>query len=157
MVTVPATTDIGQGVAGTISGTSVSEAFNTPSEIFTVTLTDATGQLSATGSRVNSSGTNRVTITGGLSAVNAALATLTDIEPTSGIDTIGLSASDSYGGVAMPGNVEVTINGRPTLTVPGSAQIVMGQTGTIVGVSLAESGDTSNETFSVTLSSVAGL
>jgi hypothetical protein len=50
--------------------------------IFTVTVADLQGLLSAAGSAITGSNTTRLTIVGSLSQVNAVLATLHDLETT---------------------------------------------------------------------------
>jgi hypothetical protein len=65
--------------------------------IFTVTLEDLRGLLSATGSGITGSGTTRLTIVGSLSQVNAILATLRDLETIAGSDTITVRAADANG------------------------------------------------------------
>ena len=90
-VTTPTQT-IGVGQADSIIGVSVSESGATTGEIFTVTLQDSNGVLSATdtggtGNTVSSPGTT-LTISGTLSEVNADLATLKDTDTTAtGTDT----------------------------------------------------------------------
>ena len=84
-VTTPTQT-IGVGQADSIIGVSVSESGATTGEIFTVTLQDSNGVLSATdtggtGNTVSSPGTT-LTISGTLSEVNADLATLKDTDTT---------------------------------------------------------------------------
>ena len=100
---------------GTIS-VSVSESVSLPNEIFTVTLTDSSGLLSATGASGN--GTNILTISGSLSQVNAALATLSDTNQVVGVDNIAVNATSSLNNVAASAIIPVTVNGPPVISVP---------------------------------------
>jgi hypothetical protein len=88
--------------------------------------------------------------------VTADLATMTDSDGTAGSDTISVNASDSLGNKASQSSVAVTVNGLPTLTAPASATLGIGEAGAIGGLSLSESGNTSGETFTVTLSDKHG-
>jgi hypothetical protein len=110
-ITGPAAATVGQGQATAISGVNLSESGNTAGETFTVTLADANGALSATGSGVSGDGTTSLTITGSLTQVNSDLATLTDTDATTPSDTITLNASDSLGNTAIPQTIAVTVNG----------------------------------------------
>ena len=140
-----------------ITGVGLAENGSTANETFTVTLSDSQGHLSASGEGVTGSGSTKLTITGSLSQVNGELATLTDTDGTVGSDTITLSASDSFGNQSAPQTIAVTVKGlQPVLTVPGSQTLQQNNTTTIAGVSLAENGSTSNETFTVTLSDSQG-
>ena len=152
----PATATVGVGQAGAIAGVSIAESPVAPSETFTVTLTDANGKLSATGATAGNNTTN-LTISGSLSAVNAALATLTDNDATTPSDTITLTASDSLGGNATPASIAVTVNSAPVIAVPGAQTVGVGKIAAISGVSVSETGNTgSPETFTVTLTDANG-
>jgi VCBS repeat-containing protein len=100
------------GEATKIAGISLSATDNTNGEVFTVTLTDSHGVLSAhtvgDGDTAISSGTT-LTITGSLSDLNSDLATLIDTNGTAGPDPISVTAIDSLGDGAMPQKVAVTI------------------------------------------------
>jgi hypothetical protein len=104
---------IGVSEAAKISGVNLSESGSISGEIFTVTLTDSHGVLSASavgdGDTVIASGTT-LTIAGSLSDVNSDLATLTDTNGTAGSDPITLTASDSLGASAAPQTVAVTVH-----------------------------------------------
>jgi VCBS repeat-containing protein len=113
VLAVPETAQtIGASEAAKISGINVSETGDTNGELFTVTLTDSHGVLSAStvgdGDTVIASGTS-LTITGSLSDLNSDLATLTDTNGTVGPDPITLTATDSLGNSAAPQTVAVTI------------------------------------------------
>jgi hypothetical protein len=73
-----------------------------------VTLIDANGDLSATGTGVSGGGTS-LTISGSLSQVNSDLATLTDTTYWAGSDTITVTANDSFGNGATPATIAVTV------------------------------------------------
>jgi hypothetical protein len=155
-ITAPPSATVGVGQPGAIGGVSITESPTTSGETFTVTLADTNGLLSATGTGVSGSGTTSLKISGSLSQVNSDLATLNDTDGTAPSDTITLSAGDSNGGTATPASIAVTINGLPAITAPASAAVVQNQATAITGVSVAESGNTAGETFTVTLSDTNG-
>ena len=156
-ISAPSSETFGQGRTTAVSGISIAEAGNLSGETFTVTLSDTMGLLSATGTGVTGSGTTSLTITGSLAQVNADLATLTDSTPTAGADTIKVSLTDSLGGNATPASIGVTTNGLPVITNPATATAPQGKATAISGVSLSETGNTAGETFTVTLTDLAGL
>ena len=158
VLTVPSGTQtIALNHATAIAGVSLAESGSTGDETFTVTLTDTHGLLSASGQGVSGSGTTKLTITGSLEQVNADLATLSDTDPSSGSDPITLTATDSFGNRATTQTIAVTASGGPVLTVPGAQTIALNHATAIAGVSLAESGSTGDETFTVTLTDTHGL
>ncbi len=123
-----------------------------------MTLSDVDGLLSATGTGVSGSGTTSLTITGSLAQVNSDLATLSDTDSTVAPDTITLNATDSFGNTAGVKTIAVTVNGSAGDHGAGVAQTIgVGKSAAIGGVSVSESGNTSGETFTVTLSDVHGL
>ena len=164
-VTTPTQT-IGVGQTDSIVGVSVSESGATTGEIFTVTLQDSNGVLSATdtggtGNTVSSPGTT-LTISGTLSEVNADLATLKDTDttatPTDTPEIITLNASDGFDNVATSQTIAVTVAGLPVIGVTTPTQTIgVGQTDSIVGVSVSESGATTGEIFTVTLQDSNGV
>ena len=103
------------------------------------------------GGTITGSGTADLVITGTLSQVNADLGTLKDTDNSAGPDTITLTASDSFGNAATPATVAVTASVTPVITVPGAQTLGINQLTAISGISLAESGATGSETFTVTL------
>jgi hypothetical protein len=111
----------------------------------------------ATGTGVSGSGTTSLTITGSLAQVNSDLATLADTEASAGADTIDLAATDSLGNSATSQSISVSTNGLPTITAPASKVVTLSQSTAISGVSVAESGHTEFETFTVTLGDTTGL
>ncbi len=158
VVQAPASATVVLGQAVAIGGVAIAESGSTAGEIFTVTVQDQRGLLAATGPGVSGSGTVAgLSITGTLAQVNAALATLTDSVSDGAPDKISVFATDSYGNHAHAGGIAVGVNGRPVLAAPAAATVAVGQATTIAGVSLAESGTTTGEIFTVTLSDTAGL
>jgi hypothetical protein len=157
VILAPASAVVGVNQPGAISGLNLTESGTTWGTTFTVTLTDAHGDLSATGPGVSGSGTTTLTIGGLLNAVNADLATLTDTDDTTLPDTITINASDSLGNTAAQQQIAVTVNGLPTITAPATTTLGIGRARSIGGVSLSESGDTSNETFTVTVADTNGV
>jgi hypothetical protein len=149
----------------TISGVSVTETGATSGEIFTVTVSDMHGILSANtaaagggtiNGSTNGSGTSLI-ITGTLSQVNAVLATLTDNDNTPGPDTITVTAIDSFGHGATPVTINVSVTGAPVITVPGAQTFDVNEATAFTGVSVSESGSTSGEIFTVTVSDTHGI
>ncbi len=159
IIAAPSSQTIGVNNATAISGIVVSETGNVDGETFTATLSTLHGNLSVTGNggTVTGSGSGNLTISGSLDQVNAYLATLQDSDATPGSDTISLNVTDSYGNSATQETITVTANGIPVITVPGPETIGAGQTSAIHGISLSESGNTSGETFSATISDTNGL
>ena len=151
VIAVPGAQTVALGTATAIAGVSLAETGNTTgSESFTVTLKDSNGLLSASGATSGNNSTDLV-ITGTLSQVNADLGTLKDTDNSAGPDTITLTASDSFGNAATPATVAVTASVTPVITVPGAQTLGINQLTAISGISLAESGATGSETFTVTL------
>src|SRR6185437_1697356 len=136
---------IGVGQAAAIAGASLSESGDTSGETFTVTVADTNGVLSVTdgAASVSGNGSNGVTISGSLAAVNAALATLSDTDTTAGTDTITFNAVDGFGNTALQETTAITVNGDPVITPPGAATIGVGQAAAIAGASVSEGGDAS--------------
>src|SRR5206468_3593162 len=116
VLTAPAAETVGQGHAAAVPGVTLAETGDTSAETFTATVSDTSGALTATGTGVSGSGSHTVTITGSLTQVNAALATLQDLEAAAGSDTIHLTAPASFRNTATAKDVAVTVNGLPVLT-----------------------------------------
>ena len=150
VIAVPGAQTVALGTATAIAGVSLAESGTTGSETFTVTLKDSNGLLSASGATSGNNSTDLV-ISGTLSQVNADLGTLKDTDNSAGPDTITLTASDSFGNAATPATVAVTASVTPVITVPGAQTLGINQLTAISGISLAESGNTGGETFTVTL------
>src|SRR6185312_8766975 len=160
VVAPPGATTIGVGQAAAIAGASLSESGDTSGETFTVTVADTDGALSVSGAgggAVTGNGSNSLLINGTLSQVNAALATLSDTDTTAGTDTITFNAVDVFGNTALQQTTAITVNGDPVVAPPGAATIGVGQAAAIAGASLSESGDTSDETFTVTVADTNGV
>jgi ELWxxDGT repeat protein len=135
-VAAPAVARVALNVPTPVSGISISEngvisgggfalaladAADVPSAaatgvIYTVTVADLQGLLSAAGGGITGSNTTKLTIVGSLSQVNAVLATLHDLETTAGSDTITVRATDSNGNISVPATIAVTI--RPSTSDP---------------------------------------
>jgi hypothetical protein len=114
-----------------IGGVSITDADNGYShEAFTVTVSDATGLLSAVvrdGGMVSGAGTNTLTLTGTLVQVNAELATLTYTGAALGGDTISISVNDGRGGSDNK-SIGVTVN-PATASWVGSSLAAWGNAG----------------------------
>jgi len=125
ILTTPAQT-IDVDLTDPITGVVVTETGNTAGEVFTVTLSDSNGDLSANmsapggGGTINGSGTTSLTIMGTLVQVNADLATLTDTDGTRGSDPITLTAKDSFGNTATQ-QIAVTVIDTTTVSETVSA------------------------------------
>ena len=157
-IAAPTAVTVAAGEATSVSGVMLSLSGEaTQGETYTVTLTDTSGLLAATGTGVSGSGTNALVISGALAKVNAALATLTDTAGASGSDTIEISAKDSLGEIAVGVGVTVTANGPPAISAPSTLTVGQGHATAIAGVSLAEAGDTGSETFTAVLTDADGL
>src|SRR5208282_4018584 len=124
VVSAPGAATVQQNIATPIAGVSVSETGNTTTsgETFAAVLADNSGVLAANtgapgggGTITPSNGGRTLTIDGTLIEVNADLTTLTDNDPTTGSDTITVNAGDSFGNVASPKSIAVTVLGTGTI------------------------------------------
>ena len=121
VITVPGAQTITAGTATAISGISLAET-SAPGGDFTVTLTDTSGDLSATGDgTITGAGTTSLTITGSFNDVNDDLTTLTDTGSTAGSDTILVNASDGIGVDSLQQAIAVTSQPRARRPTPGPA------------------------------------
>jgi hypothetical protein len=68
-----------------------------------------------------------------------------------------LVALDSFGAAAAATTIAVTVNGAPVITAPATATVGKSTATAISGVSLAETGNTAGETFTVKLTDTHGL
>ena len=121
-IDAPTSAAVTQSVPGAVGAISLSEPGASLGETFTAVLTDIFGTLSAQGAGVAGAGTNTLTVTGSLAAVNATLATITVDEPAIVADTITLTAHDNLGNVAATAelSVETACYVRGTrITIPG--------------------------------------
>jgi len=106
------------------------------------------------GAIVTGSGTQQLTISGGLGQVNAALGTLSFLGNNAGPDQIDVATSDGRGG-SDDHKIAVTVT--PSTNVPFSIiapsleTIGVNLPGSIGGIRLAESPTTSGETFSIVI------
>ena len=127
-----------------------------PGEQVTATVSDTTGDLSVNasvaggGGTVTGAGTTTLSIVGTLAQVNADLATLTYETSALGSDTLTVSASGSRGGAGKAASLTVNTIGNPTIDAPPTVAILRGYA-TPLSVSVAEPGNLSNETFTITI------
>ncbi len=114
-----ATANLVAAYTGAISGLSISDAAAAGNAILQVTLSDSHGLLNANASGVTVSGANtaKLTLSGTLSAINNALANLTDTNATLGADTINLIVTDP--GDGLSGSASQGVNVLPALTLSG--------------------------------------
>ena len=122
----------------------------------TVTLSDTSGLLSATGNGVSGSGTTHLTITGSQTLVNADLATVTVNEPNQGSDTITVSAQDAAGDMAQSTSTTITTYPPPTTSAPATAAITQNSITPLSGISVSDTAAPAGS-FSVTLSDTSDL
>ena len=122
-----------------------------------VQLSAQSGLLAATatnGASVIGDGSQAVFVSGGLAAVQATLATLTDTEQGDGtaIDSITVAARDAAGNTAGV-VIAVTIDQPPTIEGAGGFEVAAGTTAPIGSISIADAElATAGGTLSVTLS-----
>jgi hypothetical protein len=109
-ITTPSIVVAPAGLSTSVPGLKVSETGNTAGEFFVLTLSGATGLLSASagGLVATGNGTNQLTISGSLDQVNAQLASLTITETTVGPDTITGRVGDGFGNGSGPFAIPVT-------------------------------------------------
>jgi len=154
----PATVTVMQDKTTAINGVNVSEPGSVASEMFSVTVSDTDGLLSATGTGVSNSGTDNLIISGSLPQVNADLATLSDTDSTTAGDQIIVSAEDGFGSIATQSvGVTVTPPPAPTVVAPATVALTQGNATAITGVSVSESASAANAMFSVAVSDTNGL
>lgn len=141
------------GLASSIGRPQITAAVAPPDDdIFTVTINSAFGLLSdpVLGLDDMDSGVPSLTFSGSLAAVNDVLDAVYDFDATPGTDTISLHVTDGYGATDVS-SIAVTVNGLPTISAPGKLTIEAGQTTSIGGISISESGNTEDETFDVAI------
>ena len=113
----------------------MTETGATSGEIFTVTVSDTHGILSATtsaaggGGTITGTGTGDLVIQGTLTQVNADLTTLTDNDNTPATNTITVTAIDSLGHGATPVTINVSATGAPSIAVTAPTQTLVVNTG----------------------------
>jgi len=152
--------------ASPISGVSITDSdAATYNETITVTLSDTTGLLSATGPGVSGVGTTSLSIIGSLASVNNALATLTDDDSSTANDTITIYANDGRtGGSTGPRTITVTIpsintNAPPSINAPSTFTVTPSQATSIYPyITIADADAVSaGESITVNISDNYGL
>ena len=124
---------------GAASGISLSKFEDIPGESYTVYIdagADTVFAAAAAGGAVHGSGSDFVTLTGTLAAVNAELAGLTLSGSASG--TLGLAAVDSDAASAATANVAIDVNVPAVVHAPGSVLVLGGQSDSALGVSVSD-------------------
>ncbi len=165
VVATPASAATSVGVASALAGVSVADTW--PGGTFTVMLSDAQGLLRTTatsGVIASGEGTHSVTLSGGLAALNTALASLTYQGASSGSEWLWVSATDPQGVqgvnhvvvnvglgatppvvVVPPPVVVITpvpASALPTLSAPASLTLAAGATQALPGIALAQASGT---------------
>jgi hypothetical protein len=166
-ISAPGTATVGVGQAGSVGTVTIAESPTSGGETFTLTVFDNNGTLTANTGAIGGGGTitpsnggETLTISNAtLAQVNADLTTLTDTEPTTASDTISYGLSDSNSGTANPASTTLTVNGVPTISAPGSANVTQNSAGAVGTITIGETGNTttSGETFSAVVSDGAGV
>ena len=159
VTTVPGSQTVTAGTTDAISGISIADSDAASADkTFTVTVSDMTGDLSATGSGISGSGTTDLTITGSLSQVDADLSTLTYQAATGSVssDTITIATSDGRGG-SSTATIAVHVNQAPVETLPGSQTVTAGTAKAITGISVTDSNPAAEGgTFTVSVTDFSG-
>src|SRR5262249_47115735 len=132
------------------------EPGNVSGETFTVTIGDTNGLFSAVGNAVTGSGSNSLSITGSLSDVNVALATLTEANVSTAPDTITLQVADNLGNVASTSTEATVVPLAPQFTSPSALSVIQG-TATPLGVDLSEPGVFAGESLTATITDTNGI
>jgi beta-glucanase (GH16 family) len=171
-VSTPVNVRATSGAATQVGGISITA--DDPNDNFTVKVSDNAGllQTSATTDVVTSGqGTTSITLTGDLASINSALATLTYQGNKTGSEDIWISATDPQGLQGL-GSVVTTVIAKtapvvtttpsettptapapvvttPVVTTPGSFKLATNTTGTLGGISVADSNTTGNLTVLV--------
>ena len=159
-ISAPASDVVGVGQTETFLGVGVTENGNTTGESLSVVVSDATGVLTgstASGGAIANNGTHSITVSGTFAQVDAILAALTLNEAGGTSDIVSLTAADGFANSATPASVSIIVNGAPKLTAPSAVAVGVGKTATASGVSLAETGNTAGETFTITASDTNGV
>ena len=141
VISAPTMAVVQQGQTNAIAGVKVGEANALPSgQTVTVTLADASGLLAVTanGATVGGENSTKLSVTGTVAQVDAALASLTDTSSVLGADTITLNATDTRGGYAAPVTIGVSVNGAPAITVGGAQVLTQNHATAIAGVSVSD-------------------
>ncbi len=160
VITAPTSAVIGVGQPDSLGTITLAEARAASNAVFAITLADTHGDLTATKSgaaTVSGNGTMSLTVQGTLTDINNALTSLRDSDSSLAADTITINATDSSSAAATPATISVTVNGPPQLNVPTSLLLAQNHATPITGVTLGETGNTTNATMSVPLTDTSGL
>lgn len=156
VVTTPTSVSLPADSTHALSGVSVADS--QAGGTFNVTVSDVTGLLSTTptnGVTATGEDSNALTLSGNLAAINADLVSLTyQAGNNAGSDWVWVSATGASGPQGL-GHTVVTTTPIATVNAPASLSVAAGTTGTLPGVSVADSA--SSGTFSVTVSDSTGL
>jgi len=76
---------------------------------------------------------------------------------SAGDDDVGVTVTDTADSTQLPLVGTVTVNSLPVITAPAAAAIGVGQAAAIAGGSMTEGGNTTGETFTVTVADSNGL
>ena len=161
VISAPGSVTVQQNQASSISGLSISDSDAvSANETIAVVIGDLNGTFFASGTGVSGSGTKQLTITGPLSQVNNALASVTDLESGTSNDTVTIVANDSRNGTATPATINVAVNPQnaaPVISAPGSVTVQQNQASSISGLSISDSDAVSaNETIAVVIGDLNG-
>ncbi len=165
-VIAPANVSMTAGLACALSGISIADSQTTG--IFTATVSDSKGVLATTvtaGVASTGEDTTRLILTGGIGALNAALASLTYQGASPATDWLWVSANDPQGTQSLNHTV-VTVDPPPipkpappvavaTILAPATERFTAGSAGALSGVSVTDSQTTG--TMTVMVSDSAGL
>ncbi len=146
VLTVPMSASVAANSTVTIKGVSVADPWaGTASGTMALNVTATTGtitMLDASGNRLSGSGTASISVNGSLAQINAELATLSYTAGTSNgtidvdvWDQSGVEANKSFG---ITVSALTTTVPHPVFTVPASERVVVGNTITVSGVSIAD-------------------
>ncbi len=143
VLTAPATETLLQGNEAAISGVTLSDSYFLRGAIFSVSVSDENGLLSAAGAGVSGAGSTNLLIVGTLAQVNAALATLSDTDdfaaPGGAFDLISIAATDGFGNQAANQIGVTAYSLTPVIAAPTAEQILpQGSDTAIPGVRLSE-------------------
>ena len=156
-ISTPTEQVISQNLTTLLNYAYVSEEGALSGAALTVTVSDTSGILSATGSGVSGSGTNVLTISGSQTLINTELATLAINEANPGTDTVTFAAQDAAGDKAQSTNIAITTVASPTIGAPASEAVTQNSIAALSGFSVGETGSLPYESFTVTVSDTSGL
>jgi beta-glucanase (GH16 family) len=161
MITTPGTLQTANGVASGVAGVSIAD--NGPDGTYIVSVSDSNGLLQTSGTAnvvASGEGSNALTLRGDLSAVNAALATLT--YQGTGTDWVWVGATDPQGQqssepvIARVGGTATTgTDAGPVVTAPSGFAVTSGDPQAVSGVSIAD--NQAGGVFTASVSDSSGL